>query len=147
MSKRASSILLFTYDAHMDASVMGSIDDACEQMGLARADGQRLTFTAQGHANVKPEEGGVVWGVLWVVPATAMVLLDAWARDRGLQRNVMFIISPAGPRVPATTYFAPNAPEGDPKAEEVEALVAAARHAKLDSRYLANLETFRKVSR
>ncbi len=147
MSRRASSILLFTYDAHMDDAVMGGIDESCEQMGLARADGQRLCFTADGHANVKPEDGGVVWGVLWVVPATAMVLLDAWARARGLERGVMFIISPAGPRVPATTYFASNANEGDPKAEEVEAIVEAARRAKLDLRYLANLEAFRKVSR
>ena len=59
----------------------------------------------------------------------------------------MFIVSPAGPRVPATTYFAPGAEEGDPKAEEVEAIVEAARRAKLDLRYLANLEAFRKVSR
>lgn len=145
--RKASSILLFTFDAHMDASAMSAVDEACEQMGLARADGYRLAFTPDGHANVKPEEGGVVWGVLWVVPATAMVMLDAWARNRGLERGVMFIVCPAGPRVPATAYFAPGAEAGDPKAEEVEAIVQAARRAKIEPRYLANLEAFRKVSR
>ena len=145
--KKVSSILLFTFDAHMDASIMSAVDETCEQMGLARADGQRLTFTKDGHANMKPEDGGVVWGVLWVVPATAMVSLDAWARSHGLERGVAFIVCPAGPRVPATAYFAPGAEEGEPKAEEVEAIVQAARRARIDSRYLANLEAFRKVSR
>ncbi|WP_221030054.1 gamma-glutamylcyclotransferase family protein [Actomonas aquatica] len=147
MSKKTSSILLFAYDAHMDERTMTAVDEACEQMGLARADGQRLTFTAGGHPNLKPEDGSVAWGVLWVVPATAMVKLDAWAKERGLSRNVMMIICPAGPRIPATTYFAPTAPEGAPLVPELEAVIHGARLAKLDARYVAELEAFRKVSR
>lgn len=141
--KKASSILLFTYDAHMDLTAMREVDEDCEQMGLARADNQRLAFTSEGHANAKPEEGGVVWGVLWVAPASAMVTLDAWAKARGLERGVMFVVSPAGPRVPATAYFSLTAADGKPKREEVEAILQAARRAKIESRYLANLESFR----
>ena len=147
MSKKTSSILLFTYDSHMDPRVMEKLDENCELMGTARAEGQRIAFTASGAINLKPAEGETVWGTLWVVPATAMVVLDAWARANQLERGIMFIICPAGPRIPATAYFDPNAAEGEPRAEDVEAVVLAARRARLDARYLAGLEAFRKDSR
>lgn len=147
MSKKSSSILLFTYDSHMDPATMAKVDEQCELMGIARAEGQRIAFTANGSTNVKPCDGETVWGTLWVVPATAMVVLDAWARANELQRGVLFIICPAGPRVPATTYFDAAAPEGNPRADEVQSLVLAARQAKLDARYVASLEAFQKDSR
>ncbi len=143
MAAKSSSILFFAYGAHMATARMTALDPACEKMGLARADGQRLSFTADGYVNLLPQADARVWGVLWLVPAPRMADLDAWARSRGLRRSVMFVVSPAGPRVPATAYFDPSVASGAAAPGEVDAIVAAARDAKLDRAYVAEVETLR----
>lgn len=142
-TRKSSSFLLFTYGAHMESARMARLSPDSEPMGIARADGFRLDFTDQGWANVKPEPGAAVWGIMWLVPANAMSALDEWARSRGLQRAVLFVVSPAGPRVPATAYFDSSVGSGLPNQDDLERLIAAARGARLSPVYLAELETWR----
>ncbi len=94
---------------------MEQINPLCDLMGVSKAPDQRFTFNTQGFANLKPEPGANAWGTLCMVPADAMEGLDRQAAERGLQRGVIFVISPAGPRVPATVYSDAGAEDGKPQ--------------------------------
>ena len=120
---------------------MIEMDHRCEKMGLARAIGQRLTFTEGGVANLKPDPESSTWGVLWLVPADKMAELDQWAQGRGMKRGVVSVVSPAGPRVPSTAYFDRGAAEGAPDTAELKALMVAVIKLGMNKDYLTDLVT------
>jgi hypothetical protein len=131
----ASGFLFFAYGEHMDAALMEQLHPDVDQLGLARADGQRFGFNAKGCANLKPESGSMAWGVLWFVPAKAQTTLDQWATERGLFRDIMMVVSPAGPRIPATAYFDRSAVGGVPASAGLDLILRAARAQRLDLSY------------
>ena len=137
----SGGFLYFAFGALLDEGKMTEMDDRCEKMGLARADGQRLTFTEGGVANLKPDLESSTWGMLWLVPADKMADLDRWAQARGMKRGVVSVVSPAGPRVPSTAYFDRGAAEGAPDAEELKALMLAVVRLGMDKVYLTDLAT------
>ncbi len=136
----ASGFLLFAYGEMVTESAMEKVDELSDLMGVAKATDQRLAFTADGFPNFKPETGANVWGTLWMVPATAMDKLDAFAAERGLTRGVEFVISPAGPRVPATVYSNADAPDGKPDPELLKTALLAANEFKFERRFRKELE-------
>jgi|GEM_PF-828692 len=144
MAEEGSIFLYYAYGVHIDRRHMAALHPDCEWMGLARADGVRLGFDDQGHANLYYQSDSRAWGVLWMVPAAAMVALDAWAAERGQRREAMMIVSPAGPRVPATTYRDRKASEGDADAEEFAVILKAMMQEKVDRGHLATLQPWRK---
>jgi len=123
----------------LDEGKMAELDERCAVMGLARADGQRLTFTESGIANLKPDPEAVTWGVMWLVPAEKQAELDGWATARGLKRGVISVVSPAGPRVPSTAYFDRGAAEGVPAQAELQIVVTAAVRLRMNKLYQAEL--------
>ncbi|MCF3648396.1 gamma-glutamylcyclotransferase family protein [Synoicihabitans lomoniglobus] len=141
MSAKDSSILFFAYGLKMDEKRMMALDADCELMGTARLDGYRFEFTAQGHANLQADPESKGWGILWLVPARQMEALDAWAKSRGFERTVLFVISPAGPRVPATAFINLDGTTGSPDPAEWTEILAAARTAKLERSYLTHLKS------
>ena len=58
----SGGFLFFAFGALLDEGKMAELDERCAVMGLARADGQRLTFTESGIANLKPDPEAVTWG-------------------------------------------------------------------------------------
>lgn len=138
----ASGFLFFAYGDMASEARMEQIDPLSDLMGVSKAPDQRFTFNAQGFANLKPDPGSNTWGTLWMVPATAMESLDRQAAERGLQRGVVFVICPAGPRVPATAYFNPSADDGKPQSEELAGAIEAATHLKLDRRFRKELNNW-----
>jgi len=137
----ASGFLFFAYGEMADEACMEKVDPLCELMGAAKAVDHRLAFTQNGDANLLPEPGASVGGTLWLVPASSMAAMDAAAETKGLSRGVVFIISPAGPKVPATVYFNPSAPEGKPTSEVLACTIAAAKTMGLDRRFQRELKT------
>jgi hypothetical protein len=77
-----------------------------------------------------------------MVPATAMEVLDRYAAERGLQRGVVFVISPAGPRVPATVYANPGAEEGKPRPDVLAGAIKVATNLKFDRRFRKELSNW-----
>jgi gamma-glutamylcyclotransferase (GGCT)/AIG2-like uncharacterized protein YtfP len=135
----ASGFLFFAYGEMAAEAYMTQVDALADLMGNAKASDHRFGFTAAGHANIKPEPGAHTWGTLWMIPARAMEQLDALAASKGLQRGVVFVVSPAGPRVPATVYARADAPAGQPSAETLAAAQTAAETMKLDRRFRKEL--------
>ena len=138
----ASGFLFFAFGDMAAEARMEQIDPLSDLMGVSKAPDQRFTFNAQGFANLKPEPGANAWGTLWMVPATAMEALDRQAAERGLQRGVVFVISLAGPRVPATVYSNPGAEDGKPLPEMLAGAVEAAENLKLDRRFRKELSNW-----
>lgn len=134
-----SIILFFAYGVHLDRAVMNAVHADCDWMGLARADGVRLGFDGSGRANLFNDVESRAWGALWMVPATAMNELDAWAAERGQSREAMMITSPAGPRVPATTYRDRRAREGDAAPDEFGVILQAMVREKIDRSHMRSL--------
>ncbi len=136
----ASAFLFFAFGEMVTEAHMEQIDPLCELMGPAKAVNHRLAFTGEGHANLLPDAGAGAGGTLWLVPATAMEAMGATAAAKGFQRGVIFVVSPAGPKVPATVYHDPAAPEYPPPADILAAVVASAKSMKLDRRFLRELK-------
>lgn len=135
----ASGFLFFAYGEMAAETFMSEINALSDLMGNAKATDQRFGFTADGHANIKPEPGAHTWGTLWMVPAKSMEQLDQLAAAKGLQRGVVFVVSPAGPRVPATVYANADAPEGKPSIDALTGAQMAAEAMKLDRRFRKEL--------
>ena len=142
----ASGFLFFAYGDMAAESRMAQVDPLSDLMGVAKASDQRFTFNSGGYPNIKPEAGASTWGTLWMVPATAMERLDAEARERGLERGVVMIICPAGPKVPATVYSDPTAETGQPLPEMLSGAVVAAQAMNLDRRFRRELGSWRAES-
>ena len=142
----SGGFLFFAFGALLAESRMKALDERCEMMGLAKADGQRLGFTSGGFPNIKPDPAAVTWGVMWLVPADKMKELDRWAEARGLQRGVVSVVSPAGPRVPSTAYFNRGGADGSPNKNELESMIAAAEQLRMGKAYQTELaEWIRKL--
>jgi hypothetical protein len=135
----SGGFLFFAYGEFLDEAKLVALDKRCEVMGLARAEGQRLCFTSAGTANLKPEPNAATWGVMWLVPANRMLELDRWAAARGLDRGVVIVVSPAGPKVPSTAYFNRTAAEGSPKENQLQDMILAAAKLGMSKAYLAEL--------
>ncbi|GAB5558555.1 MAG: hypothetical protein SynsKO_02020 [Synoicihabitans sp.] len=142
----ASGFLFFAYGEMASEAAMEKVDELCDLMGVAKVPDHKLSFTKEGFPNFKPEAGASVWGTLWMVPATSMDRLDALATARGLTRGVEFVISPAGPRVPATVYSRADAEDGKPDPILLRDALLAANELKLDRRYRKELEGWREAN-
>lgn len=119
---------------------METVNALCDLMGPAKAVDHRFSFTTAGDANLLPEPGAHAWGTLWMVPASVMGDMDETARAKGFVRGVIFIVSPAGPKVPATVYYNPVAEEGKPTPEGLKEVMEAAQAMKLDRRFIRELK-------
>lgn len=120
-------------------SYMAQVHPLSDLMGNAKAVDRRFGFTEGGVPNIVPEIGAHTWGTLWMIPATAMEGMDRVAAAKGLERGVTPVISPAGPRVPATVYAKAHASPGKPTAAMLAAVMAAAEAMNLDRRFRREL--------
>jgi len=136
----SSGFLFFAYGEMADQAHMEKINPLCDLMGPAKTVDHRLAFSPRGDANLLPEPSASAGGTLWMVPAAAMPAMDATAAAKGYTRGVIFIVSPAGPKVPATVYFDPSAAEGSPAPEILACTRAAAKVMNLDRRFQRELK-------
>jgi hypothetical protein len=74
---------------------------------------------------------------MWLVPVARMAELDRWAKNRKLKRDVIFVVSAAGPLVPASAYFDAEAPDGKPNSRELKRTLKEAVRSHFPKEYLA----------
>jgi hypothetical protein len=108
----------------------------------------RLAFTVAGGmrpgasapANIVPQPGGVVYGVLYLLPLRKFARLD---NSEGKQYEYLWTDAEdlAGYRLPVVTYKVPHgAPEGRPGRRYFELIREAARQRRLPAEYQAFLD-------
>lgn len=74
----------FAYGANMHPRQMAKGSPAARVLGPGLVEGFRLTFSVYsdrwkgGAANIMPDEGGRVWGVVWDVPEEDVAKLDTF---------------------------------------------------------------------
>jgi gamma-glutamylcyclotransferase (GGCT)/AIG2-like uncharacterized protein YtfP len=135
----------FAYGANMAASVMAEHSPGHRFVAVAELPGHRFAFmrrsvrTGTGVADVVPDPGGSVWGVLYEVDDVAA--LDAkegagWAYDRC---EVTVRVDGREHRAIAYKVKHPEPAEVPPGADYVAGILAAARERGLPEAYVAEL--------
>ena len=103
-------MLYFAYGSNMDPARMAGRVPEAAPVGPGRLDGFRLEFSIYstewggGSANIEPDEGGHLWGVLWEIPEDSMGRLDAFqGHPTYFRREEISVTGPNGPAI-AWTY-------------------------------------------
>jgi gamma-glutamylcyclotransferase (GGCT)/AIG2-like uncharacterized protein YtfP len=140
----------FAYGSNMDPDqrvLRAAPTGACR----ARLPGYRLAFnkrSASGkniYANIVPDPGGVVWGILFACSAGTMRALDLYEGVAGghYDRVVVRVIPDSGPAREAFAYIAGEqyrAPAGTPSAGYLRRVLRGARAHGLPPDYIAAIE-------
>jgi len=98
--------LYFAYGSNMAPSVMAERCPGARPAGTARLHGWRFHVTARGSASILPQQGAVVYGVLWRCDARHVHRLDgyegiAWGN---YWRRRLLVETEQGGLVPAISY-------------------------------------------
>jgi cation transport regulator ChaC len=147
---RDGTVWYFAYGSNMSPAIF------VEQRAMrplasrrARLDGHRLCFELpvgpgeRGVANVEAEDGGVVWGVAYLLAAEDCERLD---NSEGVPagfyaRLAIEVVADDGERISAFTYRSPYSTAGrKPSARYIGLLLDGARHHRLPEEYVAVLE-------
>ncbi|HEX4720015.1 MAG TPA: gamma-glutamylcyclotransferase family protein [Thermoleophilaceae bacterium] len=148
------AVTYFAYGANMAEDVMAAFCPGHRPLGSAELPGHRLAFsrrsirTGTGVADVVPDPGASVWGVLYELSDSDIDGLDrkegnGWAYER------VPVVVRAGPRwdeeVAAVTYrVCEREPaEVEPSRDYLDGLIAAAHARGLPPAYSAELEARR----
>jgi len=100
----------FAYGANIDPDRMTARVRGVRAVGPATLDGYALEFTIRdrhwggGVANIRPETGGRVWGMLWQGPDKAFSVLDTFRGDESSLRREMVTVDCADGPVEAFTF-------------------------------------------
>ena len=148
-------MLYFAYGSNMDWAQMKERCPSALFVGIARLADHRLAFSRAsrtrgcGVADVVPETGRSVWGVVYQLSELDVGALDKSEGDRpGRARNsywrrvcMVFLDGDENRPVTAQTYFAepePNPPL--PNQGYKDLILGGARHWHLPAEYIAELE-------
>jgi gamma-glutamylcyclotransferase (GGCT)/AIG2-like uncharacterized protein YtfP len=98
--------LYFAYGSNLSSPRMRERVPSARSRGVARLDGLRLALDKPGRdgtakANLRPEPGGSVWGVVWALDPGHWPALDACERG---YRRVEVAVSLAGASTAVATY-------------------------------------------
>jgi len=100
----------FAYGANIDPDRMAARVRGARGLGPGHLDGYRLEFTIRdrdwggGVANIRPQPGGRVWGMLWEAPDKAFAVLETFQGDLSyLLRETVSVQCDGGP-VEAFTF-------------------------------------------
>lgn len=144
------AVLYFAYGSNMSSVVMLKRCPGATPQGAARLDGHRLSFRLPSQrwggfaADLAPEAGSVVWGVLWKLSEGHLETLD-----RVEARYDRYSVLPVNGRpVAAMTYRVKarlaSAVERSPTSEYLQHLIDGALEHGLPSDYLRQLESRRQ---
>jgi len=122
----------------------------------ARLDGYRLAFNKRGtdgtgKANIVPDEGGTVWGVVYRCSPSALNDMDGHEGVSGghYVRKTVRVRADGGEELDAVTYVAGSAYIHDsltPSSEYLKTILRGAREHDLPDEYVRDLEAFGRHS-
>jgi hypothetical protein len=133
----------FAYGANMSSARMRSRVPEARLRGVGCVAGFRLAFEklgadGTGKANLVPEPGGLVWGVLWALPESEWPALDRC--EPGYTRREIEAVC-EGVRVRAQTYVATHPADAplEVSAEYGRLLLEGAREHGLPAEHVARI--------
>ncbi len=133
-------ILYFAYGSNMSRALMAKHAPRAVPLGVARLAHYRFVITAGGYASIESRRAVNVYGVLWRLHPRDRVTLDAWEDVAGgLYRATTLPVLHAGCRRKALVYLARPSPIGQPRANYMEFVIAAALEWRLPHVYTQSL--------
>jgi cation transport regulator ChaC len=153
--KERKTVLYFAYGSNMDWAQMRERCPSATFVGVARLADHRLAFTRKsvnrccGVADVVPEQGGSVWGVVYQVPELEVGSLDKSegyrpGRDKNsYSRRQCMVFLDGNENRPLTveTYCAERQPNPPlPNQAYKDLILSGARFWRLPADYIAELE-------
>ena len=142
-------VLYFAYGSNLDPVRKVGRTGPIREARVARLDGHRLAFNKRGqqggvYANIVPQAGSVVWGVVYRCrPETLETLDDHEGVVGGHYERVPIEVDVHGERVRALAYVAGvrhTCPEGRPDDEYLRHILDGGRHHGLPEDYLREVE-------
>jgi len=140
----------FAYGSNMSARQMATRCPGATAYGPARLEGYRLAFDLPSRhwggwvADVLPEPGSTVWGVLWRLHPEHWAILDDYedVDEQRYRRLTLEVVSADGWPVRAQLYrvVTPRG-EGRPSARYLATLLEGAREHGLPAEYVAWLQS------
>ena len=100
-------VLLFTFGSNMSSARLRERIAEAQSLGRAQLEGWRLRCNKSGmdgtaKANIEAEQGAVVWGVVYRIPAAALPELDVI--EGGYERITVEVLDDAGDKHSCHTY-------------------------------------------
>ena len=146
------STLYFAYGSNLDTTQMQARIGRVPRGTIARLPGYRLAFNTSDveqteiYANLMPEDGNSVWGVIYECDEAELKKLDQYEDvDSGhYRRGPVVVVTPSEKRLEAMAYFAcPGrlCAEGQPSARYRLSIVSGARQHGLLAEYVRRIET------
>jgi gamma-glutamylcyclotransferase (GGCT)/AIG2-like uncharacterized protein YtfP len=100
----------FAYGSNMDPRHMAEACPGAVPLGAGRLEGYALSFNVYsdmwegGAANIDPEEGGHVWGVVWEVDEDCVTTLDTYVGHPTFFRQERVVVGTTDGAVECFTY-------------------------------------------
>jgi cation transport regulator ChaC len=124
------------------------------QVIRCRLPGYRFAFNQRGkkgevHANIVPEAGAEVWGVIYLCNPAAFRDMDDYegVASGDYRRLPVHVIKDSGEEVDAIAYIAGDrfvSEPGKPSGEYLERIISGARHHELPEEYIERVEALGK---
>ncbi len=97
----------FAYGSNMSPTQMRQRCPGSRPLGPAMLPDWRFIITKRGTANIRPEPGAVVYGVLWSLEPRHIVMLDQWEgiRMKNFQRRFITVTAPDRSQKTALSYI------------------------------------------
>jgi oligopeptide transport system permease protein len=142
----------FAYGSNLKASQMQARIGRVPAGSIARLPGYRLAFNTSDadqkeiFANIMPDDGNSVWGVIYECDEAELKKLDEYEDvDSGhYRRGPVMVVTPAQEHLEAMAYFACQdrlCGEGQPSARYSLKIVSGARQHGLPAEYVHRIET------
>lgn len=141
----SAGIWYFAYGSNLLRSQMKERTEEQQESRTAVLRGYRVAFNKQGskgpyYANIVPDAGGEVHGVIYRCSDKAMKVLDR--REGGYSRNIVYVETADGKATKAIAYIADRpVDERRPKDDYLDKIVTGAREHGLPADYIAHIET------
>ncbi|MGI9407199.1 MAG: gamma-glutamylcyclotransferase family protein [Hyphomicrobiaceae bacterium] len=109
--------LYFAYGSNMSAPQMADRCPGAVALGPTRLPGYRFRINTHGSANIVPDAGSGVHGVLWNCAPRDLKTLDLYegVRVRNYLRRHVVVVSDAGESYPCLTYIGTRTWPGRPR--------------------------------
>jgi cation transport regulator ChaC len=142
-----SRVRYFAYGSNLDADQMRRRCPTSQPVGRARLLDYRLDFThlskrwRGGAADVVPDSGGCVWGILYNLPTRELTLLDRY--EAGYERILLEVEGDDGSARRAISYTVRRKGSFRPTRTYLEKMLAWGARFELPDDYLTRLRAVR----
>lgn len=137
----------FAYGSNMDLEQMGERCPDAFSQEIAKLSGYKFIINGRGNANVVPDNGSEVYGVLWRISRWDEEALDRCEGVPKVCTKVYLNVEAEGDRLVRSLVYVDeqNITLGVPSAVYIETIISGATYHLLPERYMEELRSWKKA--